>query len=164
MPQIHLPTSTTYTAPGTISGWKWLPYSNKTHLATLRSAIAIIDSKIKNYKPCNNAFKSLTGKKSFLQVWNDNSVWISYDPDNKGSRYGATLSKKHITITQYTLSMGKWTTAATLVHELAHVNGAPPTNKDAENTLLSCMLNSLHDPTIIGKIQRSEKLIRTAVV
>jgi hypothetical protein len=48
--------------------------------------------------------------------------------------------------------MGKWTTAATLVHELAHVNGAPGTNRDAGNTLLNCMLKSLHDPTIIGKI------------
>ena len=164
MPQIHLPTSTAYKAPGTVSGWQWLPYSNKTHLATLKSAITIIDSKIKNYTPCNNAFKALSGKKTFLQVWNDKSIWISYDPDKKGSKYGATLSKKHVTITQYALAMGKWTTAATLVHELAHVNGAPGTNKDAENTLLSCMLNSLHDPTIIGKIQKANRLKGPALV
>jgi hypothetical protein len=157
MPQIHLPTST-YTAPGSISGWQWLPFTNKTHLATLQSAILLIDSKVKNFTPCNNAFKALSGKKTFLQVWNDKSIWISFDPDKKGTKYGVTLNKKHISITQYALSMGKWTTAATLVHELAHVNGAPGTNQDAENTLLSCMLKSLHDPTIIGKIKRANDL------
>jgi len=78
-------------------------------------------------------------------------VWVSYDPGGQGGRYGATLGNE-ITITAYALRMGRWTVAATLVHELAHVNGAPGTDKQAEHTLASCLLQKLEDPTIIGRI------------
>lgn len=157
MPKIHLPASV-YTAPGTISGWQWLPYTDKKSLATLKAAIRLIDTRIKGYKPCNAAFKALAGGKTFAQVWSDNSVWISYDPGKKSGRYGVTYLKKHISITHYSLAMGKWTAAATLVHELAHVNGAPGTNTKAEDTLLKCLLKTLHDPNIIGSINNSNRL------
>ena len=48
--------------------------------------------------------------------------------------------------------MGRWTVAATLVHELAHVNGAPGNDRQAEHTLASCLLQKLEDPQIIGRI------------
>jgi hypothetical protein len=86
-----------------------------------------------------------------LQVWNDPGVWVSYDPGGQGGRYGATLGNE-ITITAYSLRMGRWTVAATLVHELAHVNGAPGTDKQAEHTLASCLLHKLENPNIIGRI------------
>ncbi len=70
-------------------------------------------------------------------------------------KYGATLSGKHITLTAYTLKMGKWTTAATLMHELAHVGEALDT--DAEDILLKCLLRGLHDPNIIGRVIKGEK-------
>ncbi len=159
MAQIHLPTSS-YSAPGTISGWQWLPFTDTNKLNTLQRAINIINSKIKNYKPCNDSFKALPGGKTFLQTWYSPSVWISYDPDQSGNKWGACYNKKDITISAYALAMGHWSVAATLVHELAHVNGAHGHNTQAEDTLLSCLLNTLHDPTIIGKIIRSKKFTR----
>lgn len=152
MPKIHT-TKTTYAAPTPISGWSWLPYPDPSaHLNTLNQAISIIDTKIKSHTPCNSAFKKLPAGKTFLQIWNDPAIWISLDPGNRHGRYGATLSKKHVTLSAYSLNMGHWTTAATLVHELAHVGGAGGTNSDAEDTLLNCLLNGLHDPRIIGKL------------
>jgi len=157
MPKIHL-SGSVYSAPPSIAGWKWLPYTNKTYLNTLNRAIKTIDSKIKKSSSCDKSFRKLPGGKTFLQIWNDNNVWVSFDPDKGGSKWGVTLSRQHISITAYTLAMGHWATAATLIHELAHVNGAPGTNTQAEDVLLSCMLKSLHDPRIIGQIIRSTVL------
>lgn len=157
MPKIHI-TKSTYSAPSPIAGWSWLPYADPSpQLTTLKSAISIIDTKIKSYQPCNNAFKALPLGKSFLQIWSDPTVWISLDSIYKAGRYGATLSKKHITLSLYALNMGKWTTAATLVHELAHVGGASGTDSKAEDTLLKCLLKGLHDPNIIGRIIHGNK-------
>lgn len=159
MLNIYTSKSSTYTAPTPISGWSWLPFPDPSpHLGTLKSAISLIDSKIKGHKPCNDAFKNLPSGKTFLQIWSDPSIWISLDPSNIKDRYGATLNKKHVTLTAYTLNMGKWTTAATLVHELAHVGGALGTDKKAEDTLLKCLLKSLHDPLIIGKVIGGKKV------
>lgn len=161
MPSINLPGSK-YTAPPTIQGWHWKPYSNPAYLSTLKSAILLIDMKIRQYTPCNDAFKKLPGGKSFAQVWNDKSIWISFDPDISGNKWGVTLNAKHVSLTAYALKMGKWTTAATLVHELAHVNGAGSNNTAAEDTLKSCLLKSLHNPNIIGSLMKS-KLINKSL-
>jgi len=153
MAKIHLPGSA-YTAPAAISGWQWLPYAAKGHLATLRAAMSIIENRIKGHKPCNQAFKALSGGRTFSQVWADNSIWVSYDPGKQSKRYGATLGTKHVTLSDYTMKMGRWTVAATLVHELAHTNGASGTDSKAEDTLKSCLLKGLHDPAIIGNLRR----------
>jgi hypothetical protein len=152
MPKINT-TKSGHAGPAATSGWQWLPYSNETHLNTLKRAITIINNKIKGDKPCNQAFRALPGRRTFAQVWTDPSVWLSFDPRRTNQLYGATLGKE-ITITEYSLAMGRWTVAATLVHELAHVNGASGTDTKAEDTLKKCLLKGLHDPNIIGKIVR----------
>jgi hypothetical protein len=40
--------------------------------------------------------------------------------------------------------------AGTLVHEFAHVNGAPGTTRQAEATLLACGLGRVYNPIIVG--------------
>lgn len=159
MPKIHTNASK-YNAPSPTSGWQWQPYSAH-YLSTLRSAISIIETKIKNNKPCNEAFKKLPSGKTFLQIWNDPSIWISFDPTNIGGRYGATLGKKHVTLPSFSLRMGQWTTAATLVHELAHVGGAGGNDSKAEDVLRRCLLKDLHDPNIIGKVIEGKKCNRS---
>lgn len=156
MPNIHT-TKSSYKAPSSIQGWSWLPYSSSSYLQTLNSAISLIDNNIKTNKSCNQAFKNLPSGRNFSDIWNDSSIWISLDPSNIKDKYGATLSNKHITLTAYTLKMGKWTTAATLIHELAHVGGALNTNTDAEDVLLKCLLRGLHDPNIIGGLINGKK-------
>ena len=143
-----------HVAPVPNSGWQWLTFENVRELKTLNDAIFIIGHRIKGYKPCEEAFKSLPGGKTFKEIWTDPGVWISRDPQDVAGTYGATLGSD-ITISRYALRMGRWTAAATLVHELAHVDGADGVSADAENTLLSCLLVGLRDPTIIGALQVS---------
>lgn len=158
MPNINTPESG-HVGQEASTSWQYLPYSDVALLATLQSAIHIIDSRIKGYKPCDQAFKALPGGRTFSLVWADPSVWINYDPGTAGGRYGATRDgSKNITISNFALRMGRWTTAATIVHELAHVNGAPSGNSHAaEGTLRSCLLQGLEDPNILGVIQRASR-------
>jgi len=140
-------------------GHQYLVYPNAHphYLQTLKHSIHIIDTKIKSYQPCNDAFRALPGGRTLLQVWSDPDVWINFDPSLNHGDYGATRGKD-ITITAFSLRMGYWTVAATLVHELAHVNGASGTTHDAEGTLHSCLLKNLEDPAIIGQIVQASKV------
>ncbi|HMA71198.1 MAG TPA: hypothetical protein VKP67_06890 [Xanthobacteraceae bacterium] len=164
MPNINTPDSG-HNAPDENSGWQWLPYTDATLLATLKHAIRIIDGRIKGFRPCDRAFRALPGGRSFTQVWTDPDVWISFDPKNNGRDFGVTnfVGGKEISVTKFALRMGHWTTAATLVHEMAHVNGAPGGDSHAaEGTLRSCLLSGLEDPNILGAIERVADAARLA--
>ncbi len=154
MAKIHI-NSSKYSAPANLQGWQWLPYTDKIMLNVVKRAVGIIDLRIKGHKPCEAAFKALPGGKSFTDIWAMNNVWISFDPDRSGNKYGVTLNNQHVSVTSYALAMGEWMTAATIIHELAHVNGAPGINTQAEDVLLQCMLKQHHNPNIIGLIRSS---------
>ena len=62
----------------------------------------------------------------------------------------------------FRIGMGRWTTAATLVHELAHANGADGVTRDAGATLGECMLSGLEDPTVIGMLRGIQSGTRLA--
>jgi hypothetical protein len=154
MPSVNTPASG-HAGPAPLpGGHQYLTYSNAHFLAVLNSAIAIIQNKIRGYRPCDDAFRALPGGRSFSEVFTDPTVWINFDPTRRLKDYGATRGHE-ITITAYSLAMGRWTVAATLVHEMAHVNGAPGNTHDAEGTLRHCLLQDLEDPLIIGEIIQS---------
>lgn len=113
--------------------------------------MALIGNRIIAHAPCNQAFAALPGRRTLMVIWRDPRIWINFDTSRSGQDFGETTGFD-ITITQYALTLGLWTTAATLVHELAHVDGAPGTDRQAEDTLLKCMLPGPHDPTILGRI------------
>jgi hypothetical protein len=164
MPKVNTPASK-HAGPAAVAGWQWLPYTDEILLHTLNRAIGIINGRIKGHKPCNEAFKALPGGRTFSQVWNDPSIWISYDPKNDGHNFGVTnrVGGQEVSITRYALRMGHWTTAATLVHELAHTNGAPGgASHAAEATLSQCLLHGLEDPNILGSIIRASRGDRIA--
>jgi hypothetical protein len=156
MPSVNTPASG-HVGPAPLpGGHQYLPYTNPHFLATLNSAIHIIQSRIRGQLPCDNAFRLLPGGRTFTTVWADPTVWINFDPSERVKDYGATRGKE-VTITAYSLHMGRWTVAATLIHEFAHVNGASGTTHDAEATLRSCLLKDLEDPKIIGEIIQSSR-------
>jgi hypothetical protein len=151
MPQINTPTSG-HAGPAPLpGGHKYQPFTNAVLVSTLTSAMKIIDTRIKGNKKCDEAFKALPGGRTFARIWADNSVWINFDPSKAGGDFGACRGND-ITLTAYTLGMGRWTVAATLIHELAHVNGASGLTHDAEATLSACLLPGLEDKTIIGRL------------
>ncbi len=156
MPTINTPASG-HAGPAPLpGGHRYLPYTNATFLHTLNAAIHIIDRRISGYAPCDAAFSALPGGRTFSDVWTDATVWINFDPTRGQGDFGATRGND-ITITAFSLAMGRWTVAATLVHEMAHVNGAPGNTHAAEATLRDCLLKGLEDPTIIGAIPRSPR-------
>ena len=135
-------------------GANFLPYTNAEgrYLSVLQAAMNVINSRIVGHAPCNTAFRALPRGRSFSDVWHDNSVWINYDPDLVPGYFGARFGND-ITIAKHAFVMGHWTVVSTLVHELAHVNGAPGGNsRQAEDTLKRCLLHQLHDPTILGRL------------
>jgi hypothetical protein len=156
MPMINLPTSGHVGPAPLVGGHSYLTYTNATFLHTLNSAVHIITKRIFGYAPCDAAFTALPGGRTFREVWADPDVWLNFDPSRRQGDFGATRGND-ITITAFSLAMGRWTVAATIVHEMAHVNGAPGNTHAAEATLRDCLLKGLEDPTIIGAIPRSPR-------
>jgi hypothetical protein len=135
---------------------RWQPYRNGNNLNLLRMAIQMLDSKVKNHAPCNTAFRALPGGRSFRNLLNNSRIWISFDPSGADGYYGATLGND-ITISAFAFRMGIWTVAGTLVHELAHVNGATGTDTQAEDTLQDCLLPDVHNPAVIGLVSPGQQ-------
>lgn len=146
-----------HAGPAPVAGWSWLPYTPARHLHTIRDAFHIIATRVVESKACDVAYRALPGGRSFAQVWADQNIWISYDPKNDGHNFGVTIrvGGGEVSISEYALRMGRWTVAATLIHELAHTNGADGISHDAEGTLRHCLLPGLEDPTIMGMLKRN---------
>jgi hypothetical protein len=153
MPQIQKPGSG-HAGPAAVAGWQWLPFTDAAYLKAVNSAFNIINTRIKGHAPCNQAFQALPGGRTFAAIWSDPAVWVSYDPGGQAGRFGATLGNE-VTISRYACRMGHWTLVATLVHELAHVDGAGGGNADAEDTLKKCLMGAHYDPHIIGSVRSS---------
>jgi hypothetical protein len=133
-----------------------LTISVAAYQSRIQGAVNIITSRVRGQGSCNEAFKRLRGGRTFDQVWADPLVWLSYDPGGQEGRFGATLGKE-VTLSQYTCRMGQWTLVATLIHELAHVNGADGLTHDAEAMLQKCLMGAHHDPNILGQIRSAPR-------
>ena len=104
---------------------------------------------------CDAAFQKLPGGKTFSEMWQDQQIWISFlkTPDTKtfgqAVRWGRDLA-----VSYGSFRLGWKMVAATLVHEIAHLNGAPDDTTEAEDTLLSCGLADKHRAEIIGYLRQ----------
>jgi hypothetical protein len=147
------------TVPGTGTfRWDLIPDSK---VSILSSAISLIlmrtvsDNAV--LATCNTAFKNLPRKVSFADVLGDADVWISYCANDLGTVLGATL-RKEITICEraFTRPQAEKVVAATIIHELAHVAGAPGgLSKTAEATLQQCGFSDQWDSTVQGAAERA---------
>jgi hypothetical protein len=95
---------------------------------------------IHGMRPCNDCFSRLSGGKTFDDVFDDPAMFISFDLSGPFSGRTDAVGGKEITISAREFRIGRWSVAATLVHELAHVNGADAVSADAEETLKCCGL------------------------
>jgi len=152
MPQLNVPGSG-HVGPAAVAGWQWLPIPTVSYRTRIQAAVNLINSRIKAYGPCNSAFRSLPGGRSFAQVWSDPAVWTSYDPGGAAGRFGATLGNE-VTVSQYTCRMGHWTLVATIIHEMAHVDGADGVSHDAEATLQNASWELTTIPESSGRFRR----------
>lgn len=90
----------------------------------------------------NKYFKKMPDGKSLTQLLNDSSIWINYCPGL--TLFGeAQISGKELAIGPNSFPKGKWVVLGTLIHELAHINGAPTgNNTQAEEALYHCGLGT----------------------
>ena len=128
------------------------------YLPVVSRSLKLLQAKMRNAKSCNDDFSTLPGGKTFRELFDNAAIWVNYDPLNNGSLWGWTMPTafpNDVVLTQYPLRMGYWSTAATIVHELAHLNGADGTTHAAEHTVKSCLMKSKggpYDPNIIGRV------------
>jgi hypothetical protein len=128
--------------------FRYWEYSNETALKILKRAIFILDHNLKGFRPCNDCFQKLPGGRTFDEVWADTSVWINFDPREPGWYGNAMIGGKELSLTMEAFKRGRWWVAGTLVHELAHINGAPTTTTDADDVLLCCGLKGAWEGVI----------------
>lgn len=165
MPQINLSSSKHKTGFRTKDGDTWEPYTDDKKVALLTAAFTEIKKRIYEgkgvLKTCNAAFGKLPGGRDFNAIWKDPGIWISFNSNPADGIFGITY-KKDISIAGYVFSLPDpaRVIAATLVHELAHVNGASgtPPSKEAESTLPPCGFDDLYNPVIEGMVRRRERI------
>lgn len=101
-------------------------------------AIAIARS----FRTADAYFTSLPGGRTLTSLLADNSIWVNYNgimPDFGQAANGGT----DIAVGKLAVQIGRWTILATLIHELAHINGAPGRpSKAAERALVECGLGT----------------------
>lgn len=147
MVKVHVP-GDGHTPPPPDAVATFDPYTDEKKKKVIEDALFILRNNVKGMASCNECFAKLPNGRTFDDILADDTIYISYDPSDK---WCANASGNDITVNEYTVSRGKWLVAATLVHEFAHVNGAPGNNHQAEATLPPCGMGAegLYDPTIM---------------
>lgn len=143
------------------SVYQYWPYPTATdagraRLDKVQRAIAILDRYVASgasTTTCDPHFLGLAGGRSFRTVWADPAVILSYNPRG-GNIYGhAEESGQDLALTQWCLeTQNRYMVAATIVHEMAHINGADGIEHDAERSVRQCGLRELYLPGVFGNL------------
>jgi hypothetical protein len=127
---------------------RWLSFQpHSQELAITQEAVQLLRERILHaaqiLDACERRFQTI-GRRSFadLVVGARRTVVISRNPENRRDYYGVTRGN-HISLAQFCFSRrpreaAVITSAATLVHELAHVAGAP----GGRSVIAECVLRS----------------------
>jgi hypothetical protein len=165
MPTINRESSKHKTGFRTKEGDTWEPFTDDKKIALVSAAFTEINKQIFQdkgiLKSCKAAFGKLPGGKDFAALWKDPGVWVSYNPHMVDGFFGITY-QRDIALAEYIFTLRepvRWI-AATLVHELAHVNGAPGgmESKDAESTLPPCGFDDKYNPATVGAVRRPTQI------
>jgi hypothetical protein len=93
-------------------------------------------------------FMQLPQHRSLRALLADSSIWINYDPLFRGYGAQSVQFPNEIAMGQLAFAQGRWMVLGTLLHELAHVNGAPGgSSQSAEQTLVHCGLGRASEIT-----------------
>jgi hypothetical protein len=102
----------------------------------------------KNKPSADVYYKTLPGGRSLTQLLGDASIWINYHPTMPHFGETNAVGGKEIAISNSSYRIGRWTVLATLVHELAHTNGAPGgASTAAERAVLACGMGKASELT-----------------
>jgi hypothetical protein len=96
----------------------------------------------------NTYFRSLPNRRSLSDILADSGLWVNYCSNR--SEYGWTVptpgGSVEVGICPLAFRWGRWTVLGTLIHELAHVNGAG-SDHAAELALPNCGLGTWAEVT-----------------
>lgn len=105
----------------------------------------------RNKPSANVYFSAITaGARTLTALLADSTVWINYHATlaDFGVTPGAAGFATELAIGPRAFRIGRWFVLATLIHELAHCNGAPgDPSVVAENALPACGLGKLSEQT-----------------
>jgi hypothetical protein len=91
-------------------------------------------------------FRRLPRGRTLTALLADRSIWINYAYVLPGNAFGmGEEGGKELAISELSCRMGRWSLLATLIHELAHLNGVPGTGHAAEDALLACGLGRMRE-------------------
>ena len=103
---------------------------------------------VENKPAADVYFSALPGGKSLRTLLRDNSIWVNYHATMPFFGETNAVGGKEIAISSMAFRMGRWTVLATMIHELAHVDGAPGgTDQSAERALVACGLGKQSELT-----------------
>jgi hypothetical protein len=150
---------------------RWDPYPSPfVELGILTAAIGLILNRTISvasvFGTCNDAFKKLPLGKTWAEIWVSPTFWISFNPNPKAGLFGTTMpGTQEITIAKFpfTQADAAAVVAATIIHEMAHVNGvrggASPL---AEEQLTPCGFDDQRIPGLLGQLWRADSMSRLA--
>ncbi|QQS55613.1 MAG: hypothetical protein IPM89_07495 [Candidatus Competibacteraceae bacterium] len=127
------------------AGYVAIPAEYQGSMRWARTKAKEIASK---FNSANAYFRTLPDGKSLTELLADNTIWVNYHATMNA--YGETnqVSGKEIAISRRAFRIGRWTVLATLIHELAHTDGAPGgADKRAERAVLACRLGKQSELT-----------------
>jgi hypothetical protein len=103
----------------------------------------------RNKPAANPYFRAITaGARSLTQLLADTNIWVNYHATlvDFGVTPGAAGFATECAIGPRAFRIGRWCVLATLIHELAHCNGAPGgASTAAEDALPACGLGRLSE-------------------
>lgn len=119
-------------------GWVTVLPKHRPQVNWARSRAKVI---ARDMASANRYFSGLPNGRSLTSLLNDRSIWINYDPSATEFGANSVAHPNEIAIGPSAFRIGRWTVLATLIHELAHVDGAPGgASTQAEEALLHCGL------------------------
>jgi|SRR5271165_7386378 len=103
----------------------------------------------KNIPAADVYFRTLPGRRSLTALLADSTIWVNYHATLRDFGETNVAGGREIAISSAAFRVGRWTVLATLIHELAHVNGVrgavDPVG--AERAVLACGLGKRSELT-----------------
>lgn len=124
-----------------VYGWGSVPAQHHATVKWARRRARLVSQHMPS---ANRYFSKLPLGRTLTSLLDDNTIWINYSPII-GANLGQTSTEYPHEVALGTLAFegGRWTVLGTLIHELAHVGGAPAdTDQRAEQALVYCGLGS----------------------
>ncbi len=133
--------------------------TDRRRLQKMQDAYGIVNrsaGRLDTQGQCNRYFRSLPRGRSFNDLWGDNNIFLDFSPSNAVGFFGAThTNDRDICISAWCLdNQNRWMVAATVVHEFAHIGGAPGgSSHAAELAVDRCYFGEQYDPDVMGSIR-----------